>query len=306
MDHLQQACDEALLLLELAQQEKDAAAQDEAEQALRQLRAQARSQELSCLLSGEADPLSCYLEVHAGAGGTEAQDWTEMLLRMYSRWAEGRGFSVRSLFESSGEEAGLKSATIEIAGHQAYGYLKSEAGVHRLVRISPFDAQGRRHTSFASVWTYPVVDETIAITIDAKDLRVDTYRASGAGGQHVNRTDSAVRITHLPTSTVVQCQNDRSQHKNRAQAMSMLKARLYEKALAEREAALHNEAANKVEIGWGQQIRSYVLQPYQMVKDLRSGCESSNPEAVLNGALEPFLEAALSARLGAGLESQRR
>jgi len=235
--------------------------------------------------------------VHAGAGGTEAQDWAEMLLRMYVRWAEQHGYKVEWLEESGGEEAGIKSATIRISGPNAYGWLKTESGVHRLVRISPFDSQARRHTSFASVWVYPVVEDNIEIEILDKDLRVDTYRSSGAGGQHVNKTDSAIRITHLPTGIVVQCQNNRSQHRNRATAMEMLKARLYELELKKREEAAAAQEAAKADIGWGHQIRSYVLQPYQMVKDLRTGVETSNTEAVLNGEIDDFLAAALAARV---------
>jgi peptide chain release factor 2 len=265
------------------------------------LKARARKQQLQSLLSGEADSNDCYLEVNAGAGGTEAQDWAEILLRMYSRWAESRGYKIELIDESAGEEAGLKSASIMIKGMNAYGWLKTESGVHRLVRISPFDSQARRHTSFASVWVYPVVDDSIEVDIQDKDLRIDTYRASGAGGQHVNRTDSAVRITHLPTNIVVQCQNDRSQHKNKAQAMSMLKARLYEHELKKREEAAQAEQDAKSDIGWGHQIRSYVLQPYQMVKDLRTQVEKGNAQGVLDGDLDDYLEAALAARIAGGL-----
>jgi peptide chain release factor 2 len=253
--------------------------------------------ELETLLSGEADANDCYLEVHAGAGGTEAQDWAEMLLRMYTRWAENHGYKVEWLEESGGEEAGIKSATVKVAGHNAYGWLKTETGVHRLVRISPFDSSARRHTSFASAGIYPVIDDAIDIDIQDKDLRIDTYRASGAGGQHVNRTDSAVRMTHLPTGIVVQCQNDRSQHRNRATAMNMLKARLYEAELQKREEAAAAEHKAKTDIGWGHQIRSYVLQPYQMVKDLRTEVETSNTQAVLDGDLDDFMAAALAARV---------
>ena len=248
-------------------------------------------------MSGEADANDCYVEIHAGAGGTEAQDWAEMLLRMYTRWAEGHGHKVDWLEESSGEEAGIKSATIQVKGHNAYGWLKTESGVHRLVRISPYDSQSRRHTSFASAWVYPVIDDSIEVEIIDKDLRVDTYRASGAGGQHVNKTDSAVRMTHLPTGIVVQCQNDRSQHKNRAQAMAMLRARLYEHELKKREAEAQAVAESKSEIGWGHQIRSYVLQPYQLVKDLRTGVEIGNPQGVLDGGIDKFLEAALAQKI---------
>jgi peptide chain release factor 2 len=287
-------------LLTLAEAEGDEAVAREAEAALKAVRDRAAKAELQTLLSGEADRNDCYLEVHAGAGGTEAQDWAEMLLRMYARWAEQSGYKVEWIEESPGEEAGIKSATIKVIGENAYGWLKTESGVHRLVRISPFDASARRHTSFASAWVYPVIDENIAIDILDKDLRVDTYRASGAGGQHVNRTDSAVRITHLPTGIVVQCQNDRSQHRNRATAMAMLKARLYERELQKREAEAQAQFEAKTDIGWGHQIRSYVLQPYQLVKDLRTGIETSNTQAVLDGDLGEFMTAALAARIRAG------
>ena len=294
--------EDAMTLLELGEAEEDAASIEEAEAALMALRTRAEKQQLESLLSGEADANDCYLELNAGAGGTEAQDWAEMLLRMYTRWADAHGFKAEWLEESPGEEAGIKSAALKIQGHNAYGWLKTESGVHRLVRISPFDSQARRHTSFASVWVYPVVDDSIEIEILDKDLRVDTYRASGAGGQHVNRTDSAVRITHQPTGIVVQCQNDRSQHKNRATAMAMLKARLYEHELQKREAQAQAEADSKSDIGWGHQIRSYVLQPYQMVKDLRTGVEKGNAQGVLDGDLDDFLEASLAHRLDGGVE----
>jgi peptide chain release factor 2 len=250
------------------------------------------------MLSGEADPNDAFLEVHAGAGGTESQDWALMLLRMYTRWAEKNRYKVELLEEHPGEEAGIKSATLLVKGPNAYGWLKTESGVHRLVRISPFDSNARRHTSFASVWVYPSVDDAIDIDIDEEDVRTDTYRSSGAGGQHVNTTDSAVRLTHIPTGIVVQCQSERSQHKNRATAWKMLRARLYELELEKREAAAAAAAASKTEIGWGHQIRSYVLQPYQLVKDLRTGVESTNPNAVLDGALDAFMEAALAQRVG--------
>jgi peptide chain release factor 2 len=269
----------------------------DAEAALEKLRAEAARRELESLLSGEADANDCYLEVHAGAGGTEAQDWAEMLLRMYVRWAEAHGHKTEWLEESGGEEAGLKSATVRINGPDAYGWLKTESGVHRLVRISPFDSNARRHTSFASVWVYPVVDDKIEVEINDKDLRIDTYRSSGAGGQHVNKTDSAVRITHMPSGIVVQCQSERSQHQNRAHAFAMLRARLYEAELQRREAATEAMNATKTDIGWGHQIRSYVLQPYQMVKDLRTGVETSNTGAVLDGDLDRFLAAALASRI---------
>jgi peptide chain release factor 2 len=298
---LEEELSDGVTLAELAESEEDAASLDEAQGLLDALKARARKQQLQSLLSGEADANDCYLEVNAGAGGTEAQDWAEMLLRMYSRWAESRGYKVELIDESAGEEAGLKSASITIKGMNAYGWLKTESGVHRLVRISPFDSQARRHTSFASVWVYPVVDDSIEIEILDKDLRIDTYRASGAGGQHVNRTDSAVRMTHLPTGIVAQCQNDRSQHKNRAQAMAMLKARLYEHELKKREDAAQAEQDAKSDIGWGHQIRSYVLQPYQMVKDLRTQVEKGNAQGVLDGDLDDYLEAALAARIAGGL-----
>jgi len=284
-------------LIELGEQEDDGGVVGEAEAALEALKNEAQKREVAALLSGEADANDSYLEIHAGAGGTESQDWAQMLMRMYSRWAEQRGFKVETIGLSQGEEAGIKSASLLIKGPSAYGWLKSESGVHRLVRISPFDSAARRHTSFASVSVFPVIDESIDITIEDKDVRIDTYRASGAGGQHVNTTDSAVRITHVPTGIVVQCQNERSQHKNRATAWAMLRARLYEEELQRREEEAQAEAAAKSEIGWGHQIRSYVLQPYQMVKDLRTGVESSNPSAVLDGDIDAFIEAALAQRV---------
>jgi peptide chain release factor 2 len=285
-------------LIELGEAEGDDAIVDEAGAALAALGTRAAKLEIETLLSGEADANNCFLEVHAGAGGTESQDWAQMLLRMYLRWIETSGYKVEWIEESPGEEAGIKSATVRVIGVNAYGWLKTETGVHRLVRISPFDASARRHTSFASVGVYPEIDEEIDIVIEDKDLRVDTYRASGAGGQHVNRTDSAVRLTHIPTGIVVQCQNDRSQHKNRSAAMKMLKSRLYEVEIEKREAekqALHD---SKTDIGWGHQIRSYVLHPYQMVKDLRTGIEKGNAAGVLDGDLDDFMAAALSARVG--------
>ncbi|HEY9567876.1 MAG TPA: peptide chain release factor 2, partial [Thalassobaculum sp.] len=288
----------ALRLIGLGDAEGDQAIVVEAEKDLEAIRAKAETMQVEGLLSGEADGNDCYLEVHAGAGGTEAQDWAEMLLRMYTRWAERRGFKVEWLEESAGEEAGLKSATLKVSGHNAYGWLKTESGVHRLVRISPYDSQARRHTSFSSAWVYPVIDDSIDIVVEDKDLKVDTYRASGAGGQHVNRTDSAIRITHLPSGIVVQCQADRSQHRNRATAMGMLKARLYEAELKRREEVASATEATKSDIGWGHQIRSYVLQPYQMVKDLRTGVESGNPSAVLDGDIDAFLEASLAEKAG--------
>jgi len=303
----EQRLEDGITLIEMGLAEDDAATVAEAEADLALLQALVAKQQLASLLSGEADGNDCYLEIHAGAGGTEAQDWAQILVRMYARWADAHGYKIEWLEESSGEEAGLKSATFRIKGDNAYGWLKTESGVHRLVRISPFDSQSRRHTSFASAWVYPVVDDAIEIEIVDKDLRVDTYRASGAGGQHVNKTDSAVRMTHLPSGIVVQCQNDRSQHKNRAEAMKMLRARLYEAELRKREDAAQAEAAAKSDIGWGHQIRSYVLQPYQMVKDLRTGAETGNVQAVLDGDIDAFLEASLAHRLdrdsGAAAES---
>ncbi len=294
---LERELDDGVTLAELGEAEDDEATVEEAGKLLESLKGRAAKLQLASLLSGEADANDCYLEVHAGAGGTEAQDWAQMLLRMYLRWAEAHGYKCDWLEESPGEEAGLKSATLLVKGMNAYGWLKSESGVHRLVRISPFDSQSRRHTSFASVWVYPVIDESIEIEVLDKDLRVDTYRASGAGGQHVNKTDSAVRMTHLPTGIVVQCQNDRSQHKNRAQAMAMLRARLYEHELQRREEAAQAEHDAKTDIGWGHQIRSYVLQPYQMVKDLRTQVEKGNAQGVLDGDIDAFLEASLAAKV---------
>ena len=283
-------------LIELGEAEGDADVVADAESSIAELARKADRLRLESLLSGEADANDAFLEVHAGAGGTESQDWADM--RMYTRWAEARRYGVEWIEESLGEEAGIKSATIRVTGGNAFGWLKTESGVHRLVRISPFDASRRRHTSFASVGAYPVIDREISVEVEDKDLRIDTYRASGAGGQHVNRTDSAVRVTHLPTGIVVQCQNDRSQHKNRAAAMGMLKARLYELELRRREAERQAVHDAKSEIGWGRQIRSYVLQPYQMVKDMRTGVETSNTNAVLDGGLDEFMAAALAARLG--------
>lgn len=297
IDTLEREMADSLELIEMGETEGDVDVVGEAEATLKGLHKTAAKAEFQTLLSGEADANDCFLEVHAGAGGTEAQDWAEMLLRMYTRWAEHRRFKVDWLEESAGEEAGIKSSTIRVHGENAYGWLKSEAGVHRLVRISPYDSSARRHTSFASVWVYPVIDDQIDIQIDEKDVRVDTYRASGAGGQHVNKTDSAVRLTHVPSGIVVQCQNDRSQHKNRAAAWSMLRARLYEAELQKREEDAQASRNAKTDIGWGHQIRSYVLQPYQMVKDLRTGTETSNTQAVLDGDLDDFMAAALAARV---------
>jgi len=295
---LEGALADALTLLELGETEQDEDTVLEAEREIARLEAKMQKAQLESLLSGEADANSCYLEVNAGAGGTEAQDWAEILLRMYNRWAEAHEYKTERMEESAGEEAGIKSASILIKGDNAYGWLKGEAGVHRLVRISPFDSQARRHTSFASVWVYPEIEDEIEIDIQEKDVRVDTYRASGAGGQHVNKTDSAVRLTHIPTGIVVQCQSERSQHKNRASAWKMLRARLYEHELRKREAEAEAEAAGKTGIGWGHQIRSYVLQPYRMVKDLRTGVEKGNTQGVLDGDLDDFLEAALAHKLG--------
>ena len=286
-----------LELIGMGEEEGDADLVSDAEAALTALEARAGKMELLRLLSGEVDGNDAYIEIHAGAGGTESQDWAEMLLRMYMRWAEKHGFKVSIVQYMAGEEAGAKSATIEIKGENAYGWAKTESGVHRLVRISPFDSNARRHTSFASVWVYPVIDDTIEVEVLDKDLKVDPYRASGAGGQHVNTTDSAVRITHAPSGIVVQCQSERSQHKNRATAMKMLKARLYEAELRKQEEKAMAEHAQKTDIGWGHQIRSYVLQPYQMVKDLRTGVESSQPDKVLDGDLDKFMAAALAARI---------
>jgi len=284
-------------LLAMAEGEGDAVMMAEAEAAILALQKTAAQRELESLLSGEADGNDCYLEVNAGAGGTEAQDWAEMLLRMYSRWAESHGYKVHLLDESRGEEAGIKSATIEIAGRNAYGWLKAESGVHRLVRISPYDANARRHTSFSSVAVSPVIDDTIQVEILDKDLKVDTFRASGAGGQHVNKTDSAVRFTHIPTGIIVACQQERSQHKNRAKAMEMLRAKIYEMELKKREDAAAVIEAGKSDIAWGHQIRSYVLQPYQMVKDARTGAETSQAGDVLDGDIDLFLQASLAAKI---------
>ena len=274
----------------------------EAAQELKRLKARAERAELEALLSGEADGNDCYVEINAGAGGTESQDWAEMLERMYSRWANAHEMNVDVIEETPGEQAGIKSATLQVKGSNAYGWLKTEAGVHRLVRISPYDSNARRHTSFASVWVYPVVDDTINIEINPSDVRTDTYRASGAGGQHVNKTDSAVRLTHIPTGVAVACQSERSQHQNRDRAWKMLRARLYELELQKREAAAQAIEDQKTDIGWGHQIRSYVLQPYQMVKDLRTEVETSDTQGVLDGDLDSFMGAALAQRVGATRE----
>ena len=294
---LSQSLNDNVELIMLGEEEGDQAVVEEAEAAIRALRGEIAARQMETLLSGEADGNDTYLEVHAGAGGTESQDWASMLLRMYTRWAERRNMKVEVLEVHEGEEAGIKSATILVKGRNAYGWLKTESGVHRLVRISPFDSNARRHTSFASVWVYPVIDDSIEITIPESDVRIDTYRASGAGGQHVNTTDSAVRITHIPTGIVVQCQRERSQHKNRATAWDMLRARLYEEELKKREEAANAAESSKGEIGWGHQIRSYVLQPYQLVKDLRTGVESTSPQDVLDGELDDFMKASLSQRV---------
>ncbi len=288
---------DAVEFVELGEAEGDDEIVSEGLTSLAALAARADADKVQALLAGEADGNDAYLEVHAGAGGTESQDWAEMLQRMYSRWADRHGYKVELVDYHAGEQAGIKSATLLIKGENAYGYAKTESGVHRLVRISPYDSAARRHTSFSSVWVYPVIDDDIDIDIKESDLKIDTYRASGAGGQHVNTTDSAVRITHVPSGIVVASQNDRSQHKNRATAMNMLKARMYEAELAKREAAASGEYQAKTEIGWGHQIRSYVLQPYQLVKDLRTGVTSTAPDDVLDGALDPFMAAALSQRV---------
>ncbi|MBM3609599.1 MAG: peptide chain release factor 2, partial [Alphaproteobacteria bacterium] len=292
--------DDAITLIELGEAEGDSASESEGLGILRALKAEAARRQLETLLSGEADGNDTYVEIHSGAGGTESCDWARMLSRMYVRWAERRKFHVEIIEETAGDEAGIKSATILIKGHNAHGWLKTESGVHRLVRISPFDSNARRHTSFASVWVYPVIDDRIQIDINESDCRVDTYRASGAGGQHVNKTDSAIRITHIPTGIVVACQSERSQHKNRATAWDMLRARLYELELQKREAEANAVEASKSDIGWGHQIRSYVLQPYQMVKDLRTGVTSSSPDDVLDGDLDDFMQASLAQKVHGG------
>jgi peptide chain release factor 2 len=299
VETLEREVADTLELIGMAEADGDAAMVADGVASLRALAEEAKRREIESLLSGEADANDCYVEINAGAGGTEAQDWAEMLMRMYLRWAEQHGYKAQLLEQSEGEQAGVKSATLQVSGPNAYGWLKTEAGVHRLVRISPFDANARRQTSFASVWVYPVVDDTIEIEINDADLKVDTFRASGAGGQHVNKTESAIRITHIPSGIIVACQTDRSQHRNRATAMGMLKARLYEQELQKREAASAAVENAKTDIGWGHQIRSYVLAPYQLVKDLRTGVEKGNPDAVLDGDLDPFMAAALASRVGA-------
>ena len=297
VDEITSEMADAVEFVELGEMEGDDAVVAEGLLSLQKLAERADADKVQALLGGEADANDTYLEIHAGAGGTESQDWAEMLFRMYARWAERRGYKVETVEYQAGEQAGIKSATLLIKGENAYGYAKTESGVHRLVRISPYDSSARRHTSFSSVWVYPVIDDNVDIEINDSDLRIDTYRASGAGGQHINTTDSAVRITHIPTGVVVASQNDRSQHKNRATAMNMLKARLYEREMAEREAAALGEYEAKTEIGWGHQIRSYVLQPYQMVKDLRTGVVSTAPGDVLDGKLDDFIAAALAQRV---------
>ncbi len=297
---LETSLDDSVELIALGEEEGDDEVVAEAESTLRDLQEEIERRQIESLLSGEADSNDTYVEIHSGAGGTESQDWASMLLRMYTRWAERRGYKVEVVEYQDGEEAGIKSATLLVKGNNAYGWLKTESGVHRLVRISPYDSNARRHTSFASAWVYPVIDDSIEIDVAESDCRIDTYRASGAGGQHVNTTDSAVRITHIPSGIVVQCQAERSQHKNRARAWDMLRARLYEEELKKREAEASATEATKTEIGWGHQIRSYVLQPYQLVKDLRTGTESTSPDDVLDGALDPFMEAALAHRVHGG------
>ncbi len=300
IDKISRELNENVELLELGEAEGAKDVILEAESALKDLSKSVEKARVLALLSGEADSNNCYLELHAGAGGTEAQDWAQMLQRMYSRWCEKRGYQLQLLEESFGEEAGIKSCVFQVNGDHAYGWLKTESGVHRLVRISPYDSSARRHTSFASVWVFPVIDNDIEVQIDEKELRVDTYRASGAGGQHVNKTDSAVRITHIPTGIVVQCQNDRSQHRNRAAAYDMLRSRLYEAELQKQEEAAQAEHDAKTDIGWGHQIRSYVLQPYQLVKDLRTNLETSNVSAVLDGDVDDFMAAALASLIDNG------
>lgn len=304
LKELEQALEDMVDMIALAEEEGDQEIASEAEDTLAELLINVQKQQVETLLSGEADANDTFLEIHAGAGGTESQDWAQMLLRMYMRWAESKGYKVSLIGQTDGEEAGIKSCTLQIKGHNAFGWLKTESGVHRLVRISPFDSNARRHTSFASVWVFPVIDDSIDVEVNEGDCRIDTYRASGAGGQHVNTTDSAVRITHIPTGIVVQCQNERSQHKNRATAWAMLRARLYEEELKKREEAAQEKEAQKSDIGWGHQIRSYVLQPYQMVKDLRTGVESGNPSSVLDGDLDEFIEAALAHKVDGGLNNE--
>ncbi len=296
-ERLNQECQDNIDLAQMAEAEKDDAMLAEAEAALKNVAAELRRLEIESLLSGEADANDCFIEINSGAGGTESQDWAEMLLRMYVRWAGKRGYKVEMIDENRGEEAGIKSATIKIMGHNAYGWAKTESGVHRLVRISPFDSNARRHTSFASAWVYPVIDDKINIVVDEKDIHIDTMRSGGAGGQHVNKTESAVRFTHMPTGIVVKCQSSRSQHANRAEAMQMLKARLYERELRIREEKATALNSQKTDNAWGHQIRSYVLHPYQMVKDLRTEVETSDSQGVLDGDLDKFMSAALADRV---------
>jgi peptide chain release factor 2 len=300
MARFESELEDAVTLVELAEAESDVDAEKEGVGQLKKLKQEVERKQIELLLSGEVDQNDTYIEVHSGAGGTESCDWARMLFRMYARWGERNKFKVEIIEETAGDEAGIKSATLLIKGHNAHGWAKTESGVHRLVRISPFDSNARRHTSFASVWVYPVIDDRIEIDVKESDCRIDTYRSSGAGGQHVNTTDSAVRITHLPTGIVVACQGERSQHKNRATAWNMLRARLYEREMEIREAAASVTEASKTEIGWGHQIRSYVLQPYQLVKDLRTGVTSGTPSDVLDGDLEPFMEAALAQKVYGG------
>ena len=280
-------------IYELATEENNKAIAAETLQNIINLKNKTKKNEIKCFLSNESDVLDCYIEIHAGAGGTESQDWAEMLKRMYLKWAQSKNYKINLISEHKGDEAGIKSTTFKIEGDYLYGWLKSESGIHRLVRVSPFDSGARRHTSFASVWVYPIIDESIQIDIKDKDLRIDTYRSSGAGGQHVNTTDSAVRITHLPTKIVVQCQNERSQHKNKETCMKMLKARLYDFEMKKKEKEVKNLESSKTDIGWGHQIRSYILHPYRLVKDNRTNFESSDPDKVLDGDLDDFLESSL-------------
>ncbi|MGI9230707.1 MAG: peptide chain release factor 2 [Methylocystis sp.] len=301
---LERELDDAVTLVELGEAEADEGTEKEGVEALKLVLKEAQRRQIEALFSGEADANDTFIEIHSGAGGTESQDWARMLFRMYARWAERKKFKVEVIEETAGEEAGIKSGTLLVKGHNAHGWAKTESGVHRLVRISPFDSNARRHTSFASVWVYPVIDDRIDIEINEADCRIDTYRSSGAGGQHVNTTDSAIRITHQPTGIVVACQAERSQHKNRATAWNMLRARLYELELEKREAVANKAAESKTEIGWGHQIRSYVLQPYQLVKDLRTGFTSGTPGDVLDGELDDFMQASLAQKIyGGGPES---
>jgi peptide chain release factor 2 len=300
MARFESELEDGVTLVELGETENDADTEKEGISQLKALKTEVERKQIEALLSGEVDQNDTYIEVHSGAGGTESCDWARMLFRMYARWGERNKFKVEIIEETAGDEAGIKSATLLIKGHNAHGWAKTESGVHRLVRISPFDSNARRHTSFASVWVYPVIDDRIEIDVKESDCRIDTYRSSGAGGQHVNTTDSAVRITHIPTGIVVACQGERSQHKNRATAWNMLRARLYEREMEIREAAASATEASKTDIGWGHQIRSYVLQPYQLVKDLRTGITSGTPSDVLDGDLEPFMEAALAQKVYGG------